>query len=770
MLSIAGYGGVLFERAMGYGKEISLEYKELARIVNALKSPMVDIETDLYLYTLVLSDSQKRKTRLYIEEVLFQLEDLKHNDLIKHSELLKRDVTELVALSLKIKSFAETVFAMTRRERYPALSYVSDHLGPNNENFIAAFQIADYEAEELISEPAQFEIKNVLSNLRYAWGQMVSSTRILIASRTGVFGNPDIAMRVVDGNLETYSRLVDSLITQLEQFQQKGLLGMQQSNVLPELRRLQTLRESSTREMLKILNSDEWRQDIPILLNQIKPLFEKTHGAITLIERRLESLTANNLQKSTEATATLSNFLWLFSGFVVVLFLLLYLVFEFWLMRPIINISKAIDSVGAGKNRVSVRNTGLEEIDDLVLAFHKMQLQISSRQQRLTSILENAGESILTIDDMGVVESFNQAAEDLFGYKEKDIVGKNIKLLMPQPYRDEHDGYLQRYRDNSGSSRVMGIPRELKGQKKDGTVFPLDLTTSVIFLDGERKFIGVIQDITEHKTYEMELKSAKEKAETSLEQLTKAQSQLVEAEKMASLGGLVAGVAHEINTPIGIGVTAASHMIEEIKQLTVQLKSGELTQTSLEEFCEETKDASTILLNNLNRAADLVRSFKQVAVDQSSEGKREFNVAEYLGEILLNLRPQLKKTMHQIQIDCPQDVIIKSYPGAFSQIITNLVQNSLVHAFKDQPKGEISIKVSQETTGLVLQYADNGAGMTTEIVKRIYDPFFTTRRKDGGSGLGLHIVFNLIAQTLHGQIRCDSTPGSGTRFTIDIPL
>ncbi len=784
MLSIALYGHFLFERATGYGQEISLEHNELSRIVNALKSPVLDLESNLYLYTLVLSDSQQQKTRLFMDEMLFQLDDLKKNNLVKKNIQLKKDVAALNTIALSIESNASTLFEMTRRDRYPALTILSDYLGPNNENFLAAFQIADYEAEELINEPAQFQIKNILNNLKYAWGQMISSTRILISARTGIFGNPDATMALVGGNLATYSRLVDELITELEKFQQQGLLGLQQASVLGEIRSVQKFRARSTQELIKILNAEVWRQDVPLILNQLKPLFEKAQAELILIERHLETLTAYNLKQTAVATRTLSNFLWLFSGFVVFIFILMYLVFEFWLRRPIVKIARAIDTVGQGRIKVKLKNTGIQEIDDLVSAFSFMQQQIASRQQRLTSILENAGESIITTDDLGLVESFNTAAEDLFGYQEKEIVGKNIKLLMPQPYQDKHDGYLKRYRDSGGSSSVMGVARELEGQRKDGTVFPLDLTTSVIFVGEQRKFIGVIQDMTAHKHDEMKLKKAKEKAELahaiitrknqeiqlSIDQLKETQSQLVEAEKMASLGELVAGVAHEINTPIGIGVTATSHMIEELKLMKVLLDKGELTQTNLEQFYEEAIDASTILMNNLNRAADLVRSFKQVAVDQSSEEKRLFNVAEYVREILLNLRPQLKKTRHIIQIDCAQDLSIQSMPGAISQILTNLIMNSLIHAFDENEQGKIIIKFVVESGKLCWNYSDNGKGMSPEIVKQIFNPFFTTRRKDGGSGLGLHIVYNLVTQTLHGKVGCDSKPGSGTDFNIEIPL
>ena len=784
LFSIALYGRVLFERATSYGKEISIEHNELSRIVNALKSPILDIESNLYLYSLVLTDTQKLKAQLYIEEVLFQLKDLKENNLVKQNPRLVKDVDELSLISLKIETFAKTLFSMTRRDRYPALTIVADQLPPNNERFLAAFQIADFEAEELIDEPGQFNIKNKLSNLKYVWGQLISTTRVLISARTGVFGNPELAMEIVQKNLVTYSQLVDSILDELEILNEKGELGIQQASVLGDMTAVQDFRKKSLKKLIKILHSDRWRHDTPLIMEELKPLFEQAQGALTLIERRLDMMTAFNLKKTAEASRTLSQFLWLFSGFVLLVFLLMYLIFEFWLRRPIVNVAEAMGSVGRGDRNVSLDKTGLQEVDALVSAFSLMQQQINTRQQHLTSILENAGDGIITIDDKGTIESFNTAAEDIFGYREKELIGNNVKLLMPQPNQDKHDGYLKRYRDSGGSSTVMGLSRELEGQTKDGRVFPMYLTTSVIFLGSQRKFIGVIQDITEQKNYQLKLHKAKEKAERdnveikqknreiqlSIDQLKQAQGQLVESEKMASLGGLVAGVAHEINTPIGIGVTATSHMVEELKVMKAMLDSGDLTQSGLEEFYQEATDATHILLNNLNRAADLVRSFKQVAVDQSSEEKRLFNVAEYLDEILLNLRPQLKKTQHEVIVDCAEDLAILSLPGAFSQIFTNLIMNSLIHAFTDVTKGVINIKISKQKNTLTIVHSDNGKGMSDDIVKNVFQPFYTTRRGDGGSGLGMHILYNLVSQTLQGRVTCSSTPGKGTEFTIEIPI
>lgn len=258
--------------------------------------------------------------------------------------------------------------------------------------------------------------------------------------------------------------------------------------------------------------------------------------------------------------------------------------------------------------------------------------------------------------------------------------------------------------------------------------------------------------------------------EESLATLKMTQEQLIQSEKMAALGGLVAGVAHEINTPIGVGVTTASYLELKTRELAGLFAAGSARRSDLEKYMNTAIEASTLILNNLNRAANLVKSFKQVAVDQAAEKYRRFNLHEYIHQVLLSLHPSYKKTSHQITIKCPEELSLYSDPGAFSQIITNLVTNSLIHGFEGIEEGRIVMEFSVLEDRLLFRYSDNGIGMQAKDVKRIFDPFFTTKRSRGGSGLGMHIVYNLVTRSLDGKIACDSAPGQGIRFTVTIPL
>ena len=257
--------------------------------------------------------------------------------------------------------------------------------------------------------------------------------------------------------------------------------------------------------------------------------------------------------------------------------------------------------------------------------------------------------------------------------------------------------------------------------------------------------------------------------EESLEKLHRTQKEMIQSAKMAALGDLVAGVAHEVNTPIGVSVTAASFLAERTRQLRDLYGKGEMKRSDLEKYLALAEESSGSVLSNLERAAELVQSFKKVAADQSSEEKRVFGMKNYLEQILLSLRPQFKRTPHQVSMECPDDLTLDSYPGAIMQIMTNLIMNSLLHGFADGRAGEISITVEAAGENVALTYRDTGVGMDQEQKERIYDPFYTTTRGSGGTGLGMNIVYNLVTQTLKGSIILETSPGQGAIFVLTLP-
>lgn len=235
---------------------------------------------------------------------------------------------------------------------------------------------------------------------------------------------------------------------------------------------------------------------------------------------------------------------------------------------------------------------------------------------------------------------------------------------------------------------------------------------------------------------------------------------------MAALAGLVAGVAHEVNTPLGIGITAASHLSDMASELIEAVHNKTLSDSQLTEFFEDIKSGSDIILSNLSRAGKLVQSFKQLSVDQSTEPKRVFEVCSYMDEILQSVSPSIKKTRIKISVICPEAIEINGYPGAFSQIITNLIMNSSLHAFDPHAEGQITITLGLQDSLLRVVFADDGKGMPPDLLSRIFEPFYTTKRSTGGTGLGLAVVYSLVTQKLGGTIVCKSSVGNGTEFTM----
>ncbi|MBZ2161460.1 sensor histidine kinase [Alteromonas stellipolaris] len=275
----------------------------------------------------------------------------------------------------------------------------------------------------------------------------------------------------------------------------------------------------------------------------------------------------------------------------------------------------------------------------------------------------------------------------------------------------------------------------------------------------------------ENRQYiEDELRKKNSELANSMGNLQLAKDQLVESERMASLGGLVAGITHDVNTPLGVGVTAASFLQERLNNLKTSFEEKSLTTKNMENFINEAEQTANLLLTNLNRASELIASFKQVAVDQTSETEREINLNDYIRDIIKSLKPSFKHNNHEIVVNCPEDLYIRCAPGAIAQIVTNMIVNSLVHGFEDTNDGKITLDVSVDNNTIEMRYRDNGKGLSNDDLDRLFDAFFTTKRGEGGSGLGTHIMYNLVTQSLSGHIEAQSKPGDGLQYTIRFPM
>lgn len=445
------------------------------------------------------------------------------------------------------------------------------------------------------------------------------------------------------------------------------------------------------------------------------------------------------------------------------------------------------------EERVLERTADLEaanlQLQKEVRERHAAEEQLSRLHREYELILNSAGEGIYGLDTEGRITFVNSAGLQILGYEETELIGRHLHDFR---HHVRWDGEAHG-REDCPVCMAYAEGRKNRGgesyfSRKDGAVFPVEFVgTPLVEGDTVVGTVVVFEDITVRKQAERDLLSLTETLERrvmertarldaanlelreTLGQLEQTQAQLVQSGKMAALGDLVAGVAHEINTPVGVGVTAASHLENKTREIVILHGEGRMKRGDLDRYLALCQEAANLIFSNLNRAAELIRSFKQVAVDQSGEGRRTFRVKEYLAEVCLSLRPVLKNTSHRLEIFCPEDLALNSYPGAFSQIVTNFITNSLNHAYNQGEVGSLLFDISLQGGNVLFRYSDDGKGMTEDQVRHAFDPFFTTNREKGGSGLGLHIVYNLVTQKLLGTITCESKPGKGTTFVLLFP-
>ncbi|MBF0451206.1 MAG: HAMP domain-containing histidine kinase [Candidatus Magnetomorum sp.] len=273
----------------------------------------------------------------------------------------------------------------------------------------------------------------------------------------------------------------------------------------------------------------------------------------------------------------------------------------------------------------------------------------------------------------------------------------------------------------------------------------------------------------EHRKTNEQLYQQNIDLQQTINDLKETQNLLIEAKKMASLGNLVSGISHEINTPVGICITASSTLIQETKGIATLFTNEKMSKNDLKSYMESVFNTSKLILSNMERAGTLIQSFKQTSIDQTSERKRTFFVKKMIDDLFYSITPALKEIKLSIHINCDDTLCIHHYPGAFSQILTNLVFNSKLHGFCGKDSGTIDISVTTNASGMVITYKDDGHGIEKAILSKIFDPFYTTN-KQSGSGLGLHIVYNIVSQLLKGKIECTSQKGKGTTFRLTLPI
>lgn len=380
---------------------------------------------------------------------------------------------------------------------------------------------------------------------------------------------------------------------------------------------------------------------------------------------------------------------------------------------------------------------------------------------------------IITEAESGIVIDVNRAWQELFGYAHQEMIGRNSRHSQLWFSPQDHDALYEALA-NSGDGTLDR--HECRHRRADGAALYTLISCRRFDIGGRPCYIWGVTDLTlrrqaEERMAQLNSELEARVAERSAE-LLRAQGELLHSEKLAALGSLVAGVAHELNTPIGNSVTVASTLHERTREFAADAASGSLRRSSLNAHLEAAQTASDLLLRNLDQARRLLTSFKQVAADQTSDQRRSFDLRKVIDEVLLTLSPTLRKTPYTVSLEVPAGIVLDSYPGPLGQVISNFINNALIHAFQGRDSGCISIRASVDPAEqiAVMEVEDDGIGVEAEYLSAIFDPFFTTKLGQGGSGLGLHIVYNIVTGVLGGSISVESVFGRGTKFVLKMPL
>jgi len=388
------------------------------------------------------------------------------------------------------------------------------------------------------------------------------------------------------------------------------------------------------------------------------------------------------------------------------------------------------------------------------------------------TLLDTSPEATIIVNPFGDIIRVNKMAIELFGYLNDEFLTLTIKQLIPE----QSDQFHTKVRDAFYTNlpvELMETDKRLYAILRDGSKVMVEISMSMTknVLGEGIVAIASFRDITEREENKRQTIEAKNIAEAALNKLEKAQDSLVESKKMAALGELVAGVAHEINTPIGNALSSSTFINDETTKVTKLYNDEDLSGEELEEYFTHASDATKLIESNLVRAADLINSFKSMAVDQAGGEKRSFKLDEYIHEVLLSIHPVIKKSNISVTHSCDKDIVMNTYPGALSQCLSNLVINGVIRAFSPKEKGSILVKAEFTNTKNVVisSISDNGKGIPKNLHKKIFEPFYTTKRSEGGSGLGLQIVHNLVCHNLGGNIKINSTEGKETTFILDLP-
>ena len=431
------------------------------------------------------------------------------------------------------------------------------------------------------------------------------------------------------------------------------------------------------------------------------------------------------------------------------------------------------DELEVVTNSLNTMSAALRERIDQV---EESQRRLQESEERFRTLFDMTPLPLAVSDREGYMIGANQALLQTFGLRLEQLIGKRSDEINFWFVPEERERIWNIYRERG---TVQGEIATV--HMHDGSAGSVAIWSSSLTLDGQRAIIWALLDLTEEMKAKQALKELNVSLESrvrersadlsnALDTLKRTQHDLIASEKMASLGSLVAGIAHELNTPIGNSLLASTALSDRVHDFQAVVEQGSLKRSALTHHLEEVDMACGLISNSLQKAADLISSFKQIAVDQTNDQRRRFKLQTVLLDTTATYTPRLRRSNCAASVDVPPELELESYPGSLYQVFNNLINNALVHGFEGRDKGHISITARDAGEQQVeIVFRDDGIGMPEEVQRRVFDPFFTTKMGSGGTGLGMNIVYNIVTGVMGGRIAVESAPGQGTTIRMVVP-
>ena len=448
--------------------------------------------------------------------------------------------------------------------------------------------------------------------------------------------------------------------------------------------------------------------------------------------------------------------------------------------------SKALPVHGDDEIAIFTRalNAMSAALRERIAQLEQSQRKLSESEARFKTLFDMAPLPLTVTNYDGRIVAANRAVAKTFGQEAMNLIGKRGDEVPFWASNIERERIWNIYRAQGAvQGAIAGV------LLRDGSVGSVAIWSSSLTQDGNDAIMWALLDLTEELNAKRELKdlnvslesrvrersAALERANaelhTTLTTLRHTQHELLSSEKMASLGSLVAGIAHELNTPIGNSLLASTALRDRVQDFEHQVAAGALRRSQLTAHLEEVCTASQLISGSLHKAAELISSFKQIAVDQTNDQRRAFDLLSAVQDTIATYMPRLRRVPCEVRLQIPAGLMLDSYPGSLYQILNNLINNALSHAFEQRQRGAtLTVRAGLQDGDLIaLDFSDNGSGMGEDVLRRVFDPFFTTKMGQGGTGLGMNIVYNIVTGVLGGRISIDSAPGAGTTIHLLLP-